>query len=84
MVLEIETVHEDHQLHLVVRDHGPGVPAEMMPRLFEPFITTKPGGLGLGLAISRGIAERFHGELTAENHPDGGAVFRLLLPAAAE
>jgi PAS domain S-box-containing protein len=84
MVLEIETVHEDHQLHLVVRDHGPGVPAEMMPRLFEPFITTKPGGLGLGLAISRGIAERFHGELTAENHPDGGAVFRLILPAAEE
>jgi two-component system, LuxR family, sensor kinase FixL len=81
--LEIATSQETGHLHLVVRDHGPGIPAEMMPRLFEPFVTTKSGGLGLGLAISRGIAERFRGELTAENHPDGGAIFRLTLPAAA-
>lgn len=84
VVLDMETFREDGWLHLVVRDHGPGIPAEMMPRLFEPFVTTKSGGLGLGLAISRGIAERFHGGLTAENHPDGGAMFRLILPAAAE
>lgn len=82
--IEISTSQEGSRLRLVVRDHGPGIPAEMMPRLFEPFATTKPGGLGLGLAISRGIAERFHGELTAENHPGGGAVFRLMLPAAGE
>lgn len=81
-LLEVSTLQEDGQLHLVVRDHGPGIPAEMMPRLFEAFVTTKNGGLGLGLAISRGIAERFRGGLKAENHPDGGAVFRLILPAA--
>lgn len=81
--LELITSHADGRLHLVVRDHGPGIPAELMPRLFDPFVSTKPGGLGLGLAISRGIAERFRGELTAENHPEGGAVFRLTLPAAA-
>lgn len=83
-LLEIATLQEDGQVHLVVRDHGPGIPAEMMPRLFEAFVTTKAGGLGLGLAISRGIAERFRGELKAENHPDGGAVLRLILPAAVE
>jgi signal transduction histidine kinase len=82
-LLEIATSLEDRHLHLVVRDHGPGIPEELMPRLFEPFVTTKPGGLGLGLAISRGIAERFRGELKADNHPEGGAVFRLVLPVAA-
>jgi PAS domain S-box-containing protein len=84
VLLEIATWQEDGHLHLVVRDHGPGIPEAMMPRLFEPFLTTKSGGLGLGLAISRGIAERFRGELTAENHPEGGALFRLTLPAVAE
>lgn len=83
-LLEITTLQEDGQVHLIVRDHGPGIPAEMMPRLFEAFVTTKSGGLGLGLAISRGIAERFRGGLTAENHPEGGALFRLTLPTAAE
>ena len=81
--LEITTSHAEGHLRLVVRDHGPGIPAGLAPRLFEPFVTTKPGGLGLGLAISRGIAERFRGTLTAENRPDGGASFQLTLPAAA-
>lgn len=84
VLVEIATWQEDDRLHLAVRDHGPGIPGAMAPRLFEPFLTTKSGGLGLGLAISRGIAERFRGELTAENHPEGGALFRLTLPAAAE
>lgn len=80
--LEITTWQENGYLHLVVRDQGPGIPEELTPRLFDPFVTTKPGGLGLGLPISRGIAERFRGTLTAENHPNGGATFHLTLPAA--
>jgi PAS domain S-box-containing protein len=83
-LLEITTSQEGDQLQLTVRDHGPGIPAELMPRLFEPFVTTKSGGLGLGLAISRGIAERFRGGLKAENHPEGGAEFRVTLPVALE
>lgn len=66
-----------------VRDHGPGVPDDIRARLFEPFNSTKPGGLGLGLAISRSIARRFGGDLTVENHPEGGAVFCLSMPAVS-
>jgi two-component system sensor kinase FixL len=65
---------------LSVRDNGPGIPVEMKQRLFEAFATTKPGGLGLGLAISHGILRRFDGELSGENPPGGGALFRLKLP----
>ncbi len=81
--LEIATERDGAGLRLSVRDHGPGVPVAARPRLFEPFVTSKPGGLGLGLAISRGIAERFGGSLEAEHPADGGALFLLRLPAAA-
>lgn len=68
---------------LCVRDNGPGIPAEMKARLFEAFVTTKPGGLGLGLAISHGIIRRFEGEMSGENPPGGGAMFRINLPAVS-
>lgn len=79
--LWISTRGNDGQIELRVRDRGPGISPEMMGRLFEPFVSTKHGGLGLGLAISRGIAERFRGKLLAENHSGGGAEFCLVLPA---
>jgi two-component system C4-dicarboxylate transport sensor histidine kinase DctB len=65
-----------------VSDNGPGLPAER-DRIFEPFYTTKkPGeGLGLGLAISAGIAQELGGRLTAWDAPGGGACFELALPA---
>jgi len=66
-----------------VLDNGPGIAAEALPRIFEPFYTTKASGTGLGLAISAGIVREFGGELTATNRPGGGAVFRLAFPAAA-
>lgn len=64
-----------------VRDTGPGIPAEVFPRLFEPFYTTKPQGTGLGLAISADIVRGMGGELTARNGPEG-AIFRVSLPVA--
>ena len=65
-----------------VRDTGPGIPRAVLPRVFEPFFTTKESSAGLGLAISAGIVERFGGRITAFNRREGGAVFRIVLPAA--
>lgn len=62
-----------------IRDRGPGIPADT--QIFEPFVTTRTKGTGLGLAVARRIAEQHDGSLTGENHPDGGAVFRLRFPA---
>lgn len=69
-----------------IRDHGPGLAAEVLDHLFEPFYTTKPvgEGLGLGLAISLSIVESYGGTLSAHNADEGGAEFVLILPAAQE
>ncbi|MFP4682944.1 MAG: ATP-binding protein [Ectothiorhodospira sp.] len=71
---------EETSLAFTVRDTGPGIPPERLERLFEPFATWKSGGLGLGLSISRDLAEAHGGRLTAHNAPQGGAVFRFELP----
>jgi PAS domain S-box-containing protein len=66
-----------------VRDTGRGIPPEVLPRIFEPFYTTKEvgQGTGLGLAIVFGIVQEHGGYIGAANHPDGGAVFTVELPA---
>ncbi len=66
---------------MCVADRGPGVPTDMLENVFDPFWTTKPGGMGIGLAICRSIALAHHGSLTSSNAPQGGAVFCVLLPA---
>lgn len=66
---------------LEVEDQGPGIAAEILPTLFEPLVSTKPNGVGLGLAVSRRLAEQNLGRLEAQSHgPLGGALFRLTLP----
>lgn len=81
--IEIASGREADHAWLRVRDHGPGIPEQDLPRLFDPFFTTKPvgKGTGLGLYISYGLAEDLGGQLTAANHPEGGAEFLLRLPA---
>jgi signal transduction histidine kinase len=64
----------------LVKDTGPGIDPEILPRIFEPFITSKHTGTGLGLTITRDIIEQHHGRISAENDPEGGAVFRVWLP----
>ncbi|WP_395701511.1 sensor histidine kinase [Aquabacterium sp.] len=79
--LRIEGALQDGELQLAVQDSGPGVPPEQAERIFEPFVSHKPGGMGIGLAISRSIAEAHQGRLwLAEPAPDRGARFVLALP----
>jgi len=82
--LDISARRQGERIEVKVRDQGPGLDEEARSHLFEPFFTTKEAGsgLGLGLAISAGIVADFGGNLTGDNHPDGGAVFTLDLPAA--
>ena len=70
---------------LAVSDTGSGIPADILPRLFEPFVTSKPAGsgLGLGLLISAQLVRAMDGTLRASNAPEGGACFVIDLPAAA-
>jgi two-component system, NtrC family, sensor histidine kinase HydH len=67
-------------VELRVSDTGPGIPVDLLPRLFDPFISTKETGIGLGLAVSFRIAENHGGRLSAENLSAGGARFIVRLP----
>jgi PAS domain S-box-containing protein len=72
----------DDQIQVGVVDTGPGIDDQLLKQIFEPFYTTKPGGMGMGLAISRSIVESHNGRLWAESEPGKGAAFRFTLPTA--
>jgi signal transduction histidine kinase len=72
------------ELVLAFDDTGPGVPADMVERVFNPFFTTKPKGTGLGLAKVYGVMESLGGGVECRNHPDGGAQFLLRFPLRVE
>ncbi len=80
LTVEVER-REDRGVEIRVADTGPGLSAEAMRRLFEPFASTKDTGLGLGLVISRRIMENHGGTISAANKPGSGAVFSIRLPA---
>jgi PAS domain S-box-containing protein len=73
----------DGAIRTSVRDYGVGIPEEARERVFEHFFTTKPKGLGMGLAIVRSIVESHGGTIAAENVEGGGACFQFTLPATA-
>ncbi len=75
---------EPGTVRFAVWDAGPGIPPERQQAVFEPFVTTKPGGLGMGLAISRSIVEAHGGRIWVESEPTRlGCAFHVALPAAA-
>jgi C4-dicarboxylate-specific signal transduction histidine kinase len=80
-LIKITSRTQDDQIVVSVHDNGPGLSPVQLENLFEPFATTKTNGLGLGLAISRRLTDRFAGTLLGANPPEGGAIFHLTLPA---
>jgi len=83
-IITLSAHYAEHKLRLSVRDHGPGLPSGEEARIFGKFYRvpgTPAGGTGLGLSIARGFIQALGGDITGWNHPDGGAVFEILLPA---
>ena len=83
LVIGTRAVTDQEMAEVVVADSGPGIAPELADRLFQPFVTTKKTGMGLGLSICREIVEAHHGRLTVAPGSSGGTVFRLTLPTAS-
>lgn len=73
--------HGENEVLIAVEDHGPGIKAEVVQKIFEPFFSTKQHGTGMGLAICRSIVEAHDGRLWVDHAPEGGAIFRFTVRA---
>lgn len=77
------TIHvffQEQLLHIAITDHGGGLDPALADSIFDPFITSKTGGSGLGLVITRQIIEAHHGSLTCDSRPGDGCTFTITLP----
>ncbi len=74
----------DRRVRISIRDHGRGISAEVLRRIFDPYFTTKPGGAGLGLATAYAIVLKHGGHISVESAPGTGTVFTVDLPASLE
>lgn len=81
--IQLEARRGDGETIIEVRDQGPGFAPEILPRAFEPLVTSRASGTGLGLALVRSIVHRHGGSVSAENLSGGGAVVRLSFPQVA-
>ena len=80
--IEVRTELDGDRVRLAVSDNGGGFPEELIARIFEPYVTTKPRGTGLGLAIVKKIIDEHHGSVAIENREPRGASVTVLLPLA--
>ena len=81
-VLQVRTERRDSEIVVAVEDSGPGIDAKKLDRIFDAFVSTKPQGMGLGLAICRMIIERHGGQFSAWSGKKRGAVFQFILPTS--
>ena len=81
-VVSVWTEKRDNRVVFGIRDDGPGLPEEALHKIFEPFVSFKDQGTGLGLALSQQIIEEHGAEISASNHPMGGAVFEVSFPVS--
>ncbi len=81
LLVETRNMPDEGGIILVVQDNGPGIDPEILPQIFNPFVTDKATGTGLGLTITHDIIEQHNGRIQAENIPEGGAIFTVWLPA---
>ena len=86
LIVSLQFLAEKSRVQLQVKDDGAGISPELLPKLFEPFVTTKESGhgVGLGLAISQSIIERHQGRINVASEPGRGTVFTITLPVDAE
>ncbi|HET6584503.1 MAG TPA: HAMP domain-containing sensor histidine kinase [Nannocystaceae bacterium] len=82
--ITVSAQRRDDGAEIAVSDDGPGFDPAILPHAFDPLVTGRLAGVGLGLALVRSIADRHGGRVVAENRPGGGAVVRLWLPASRE
>lgn len=80
LTVQTESRLAESEVFFIVKDTGPGIAPEILPIIFDPFITNKNAGTGLGLTITHDIIEQHHGRIEVENAPEGGAVFKIWLP----
>ncbi len=83
-LVRVQARQAGDSVQLAVRDNGCGIPPEKLEHIFEPFNTTKPNGLGMGLVISKTILEAHKGTLQAVNNPEGGGTFTIRLPVGGQ
>jgi two-component system sensor histidine kinase HydH len=81
--LRVRTSRDGREARVVFQDTGPGLDPAVRERIFEPFVTTKEKGSGLGLAVARRIVEEHGGTISAGDAPGGGAAIEIRLPLAA-
>ena len=79
-IVNIRTSRVENIAQLSVSDRGPGIPEDKLKEVFEPFLTSKADGMGMGLSIAHTIVEAHHGLISAKNRDHGGASFRITLP----